>query len=105
MKKGSAKAPRAYRGFVNRYPMLGEAWDCIRKAEEGGPLDEKTARLIKLAVAIGAAREGAVHSAARKALAAGASAQELEQVIALCAATIGLPSTVAADTWVHDVTK
>lgn len=105
MKKGSAKAPRTYRAFIARYPKLGEAWDCIREAEEDGPLDEKTTRLIKLAVAIGAAREGAVHSAARKARAAGASRKDLEQVIALCAGTIGLPATVAADSWVRDVLK
>lgn len=105
MRKGSPKAPPTYRAFVTRYPELAEAWDCIREAENDGPLDAKTARLVKLAVAIGAAREGAVHSAARKARAAGASRKELEQVIALCAATIGLPATVAADTWVRDVLK
>ena len=72
--------------------------------EEGGagPLDEKTQRLVKLAVAIGAMREGAVHSGVRKARDAGASLAEMEQVVALAASTIGLPSAVAVWTWMRD---
>jgi alkylhydroperoxidase/carboxymuconolactone decarboxylase family protein YurZ len=38
----------------------------------------------------------------RKALAAGANSAEVEQVVALAASTIGLPSTVAAWTWVRE---
>jgi alkylhydroperoxidase/carboxymuconolactone decarboxylase family protein YurZ len=94
--------PKAYQSFTRRYPKLGRAWEAIREAEGDGPLDEKTARLVKLGVAIGAFREGAVHSAVRKAVAAGASRAEVEQVIALSAGTIGLPSTVAVDTWVQE---
>ena len=58
---------------------------------------------MKLAVAIGAFKEGAVHAAARKALKAGASAEELAQVVVLGAATLGMPGTVAAYGWVQDV--
>ena len=72
-------------------------------AEKTGPLDEKACRLVKLAVAIGGRSEGAVHSAARKALAAGVTAAEIEQVIALAASTIGFPRAVAAYTWVRDL--
>jgi alkylhydroperoxidase/carboxymuconolactone decarboxylase family protein YurZ len=98
----SASPPRAYRQFVQRYPQLGEAWESIRRGEEAGPLDGKTARLVKLGVAIGVFQPGAVHSAVRKALASGATRAEIEQVIALAAGTIGLPSTVAVDTWVQE---
>lgn len=97
--------PKKYRAFINRYPKLGQAWDLIHEAEEEGPLDARVRRLVKLAIAIGAFREGAVHASARKALAAGASPEELEQVVALGAATLGMPSTVAAYTWVRDVLK
>ncbi|MCB9734497.1 MAG: carboxymuconolactone decarboxylase family protein [Deltaproteobacteria bacterium] len=97
------KPPKAYTRFVTRHPKLGDAWLLAREAELQGPLDEATKRLVKLAVAIGAMREGAVHSATRKALAAGASPQALDQVVALAASTIGLPSAVAVDGWVHDV--
>ena len=100
----SKEAPRSYRRFVERYPKLGEAWDAMRAAEESaGPLDDRTRRLLKLAVAVGACREGSVHSAARKAVGAGIAAEELEQVVALAASTIGMPATVAAHGWLRDV--
>jgi 4-carboxymuconolactone decarboxylase len=53
-------------------------------------------------VAIGAMREGAVHSSVRKAQALGASPEELNQVIAIAASITGLPSAVAAWTWITD---
>ncbi len=74
----------------------------IAEAGKQGPLDERTIRLLKLALAIGALREGAVHANVRKALAAGISAEEIEQVIALAAGTLGLSATVAAYSWVRD---
>jgi 4-carboxymuconolactone decarboxylase len=98
-----SEPPSQHQAFVTRYPKLGEAWDCIHAAEADGPLDARTVRLVKLAVAIGALKEGAVHAAARKALAAGVAPAELEQVVALAAATVGLPSAVAAFSWVQDV--
>lgn len=95
--------PKKFRRFTKRYPKLGAAWDLLREAEAEGPLDDRTRRLVKLAVAIGALREGAVHASVRKALALGIPKEELEQVVALAASTLGLPATVAAFTWVHDV--
>lgn len=97
------KPPKAYTAFISRYPKLGDAWQSIREQEADGPVDPATQRLIKLAVAAGAMREGAVHSAARKAVAAGASPEAIRQVVALAASTLGLPSTVAVSTWVDDV--
>jgi len=73
------------------------------QAGKDGPLDESTARLVKLGVAIGAMREGAVHSGVRKALALGIEPAAIEQVVALAAGTIGLPSAVAIFSWVRDV--
>ena len=55
-----------------------------------------------LAPAIGSKQVGAVHSGVRKALAAGATAAELEQVVALAASLVGLPATVAAYQWVRE---
>lgn len=98
------KPPKTYEVFVRRYPKLAEAWEKIGEAGKEGPLDSKTARLIKLAIAIGAMREGAVHSGVRKALAGGISVEEIEQAVALAAGTLGMPATVAVFTWVHDET-
>jgi len=97
-----SKPPKAYRRFVERYPQLGQAWETIGEAGKEGPLDERTCRLIKLALAIGALREGAVHSSVRKALAMDIAPEELEQVVALAAGTLGMPATVAAFTWIND---
>src|SRR5687767_1137150 len=95
--------PQAYQDFVSRYPGLGTAWETISEAGRKGPLDERTARLVKLGIAVGAFREGAVRSGVRKALALGIARVEIEQVVALAAGTLGLPSTVAVDTWVQGV--
>ncbi len=102
MSKSLPEAPRPYLQFVERFPKLGEAWDAIHEAGAAGPLDEHTQRLIKLAVAVGAQRPGAVHASVRKARAMGISDAELEQVVALSASTLGLPSAVAAYGWLHD---
>jgi alkylhydroperoxidase/carboxymuconolactone decarboxylase family protein YurZ len=47
-------------------------------------------------------REGAVHASVRKAVALGITREELEQVVALAAGTIGLPSTVAVWSWLDE---
>jgi len=101
--KSSSEPPKKYSAFIHRYPKLGEAWASIHEAEAQGPLDERTRRLVKLAIAIGAFREGATHASVRKALAAGVTREEMEQVVALGASTLGMPSTVAAYTWIRDI--
>ena len=99
------KPPKTYDAFVRRFPELAEAWTLTSVGGRKGPLDERARLLVKLAVAIGAQREGAVHSAVRKARAAGIETEALEQVVALAASTLGFPATVAAYTWVGDVTR
>jgi alkylhydroperoxidase/carboxymuconolactone decarboxylase family protein YurZ len=100
MARTEPRPPKAYEAFVQRYPKLGQAWEAIHEAGNEGPLDERTARLVKLGVAVGALREGAIHSNVRKALAMGVANAEIEQVISLAAGTLGLPSTVAVYTWI-----
>ncbi len=94
------KPPKAYQTFIARYPKLGEAWDSMNEAGAEGPLDEKTARLIKFAIAVGALREGAIRSSVRKAKALGIPEAELRQVISLAPTLVGMPATVAVDSWV-----
>ena len=76
--------------------------ELMREEESDGPFDDKTMRLLKLAVAIGGMKEGAVHSSVRKARTAGATDEEIEQILALAASTLGLPPTVAVYSWVLD---
>lgn len=95
--------PETYQAFVARFPQIAQAWDAVGQAGRAGPLDERTIRLVKLGIAIGALREGAVHASVRKALAQSISREEVEQVIALAAGTIGFPATVAVFSWVQDL--
>lgn len=96
--------PPTYQDFVKRYPKLEEAWEKINEAgKEGGNFDEKTMRLIKLGIAMGAMKQGAIASGVRKALAIGITHSEIEQVIALTAGTLGMSSTVAVFSWVQEV--
>jgi alkylhydroperoxidase/carboxymuconolactone decarboxylase family protein YurZ len=97
------KPPETYQKFVQRFPKIARAWEQLAEAGQEGPLDEKTARLVKLAVAVGALRQGAVHSGVRKALAMGVAPAEIEQVVALAAGSLGLPAAVAVYSWVQDV--
>lgn len=96
------RPPKAYENFIERYPKLGEAWNKINEAGAEGPLDEKTARLVKFAIAVGAMREGAIRSGVRKAKATGISKEELRQVVSLAPSLLGMPATVAVDSWVDD---
>jgi 4-carboxymuconolactone decarboxylase len=100
-----SSTPSVYQSFIETYPELAEAWGKIGEAGRTGPLDEKTVRLVKLALAIGASREGAVHAGVRKAIAAGVSKEQMAQVVALAAGTVGFPSTVAAYSWIQDIVK
>ena len=101
--KSGPKPPKAYEAFLKRYPEIGEAWDRLGEASKKGPIDEKSARLIKLASSIGALRQGAVRAGVRKALAEGITRAEIEQVIALAVGTIGFPASVAVFTWIEDI--
>lgn len=96
------KPPKAYSAFMKRFPKVGEAWQLVGAAGKEGPLDAKCARLVKLGISVGTMREGAVHAGVRKAVAAGATRDELHQVVALAAGSIGFPSAVAVYQWIEE---
>jgi len=82
---------------MDRHQDLGKA---IREA---GPIDEKTAQLIQLGAAAAARAEGAVHSHVKRAMNAGASADEIYHAIILLTSTIGFPAVAAALSWARDI--
>ncbi len=94
--------PDAFRRFTEAFPHLADAWHRTQAAGRDGPLDDRTQRLVKLAVAMGTMRPGAVHSAVRKAAAAGVTAADIRQMVALAAGTLGFPAAVALYGWVRD---
>jgi alkylhydroperoxidase/carboxymuconolactone decarboxylase family protein YurZ len=89
----------AYPDVWRAYRQLGDA------AGKAGPLDARAQRLVKLALAVGARSQGAVHSHARRGLREGIPAEELLQVPLLAISSIGWSAAMAALAWVRDVTE
>jgi len=97
--------PASAGGFADEQPDVWDAYSDLGAAcAEAGPLDEETRRLVKLALAVGAESEGAVHSHVRRGLDEGLTADELEHVSTLAITTLGFPQAIAARTWVRDLT-
>lgn len=91
-----SKPPTFYMEFKQRHPKIVKAYEALGDAcREAGPLGEKHAELVKLGLAAGAGLEGAVHSHARRALAAGATVDELRHVGLLAITTLGFPGAMA----------
>lgn len=99
-----SQIPERFQKFTEDFPDVAKAYEELGGAvHSAGPLDEKTRALIKLAISAGARLEGAVHSHTRKALDANCSPKEIRQTVLLSLPTIGLPSMMAALSWVDDI--
>lgn len=96
--------PQVYVAFRERYPEIAAQLDALAVAtESAGPLDERSQRLVKLALAVAKESPGAVRSNVRKALEAGDSPDEIRQVVLLAITTCGFPTAIAGMKWVDDV--
>lgn len=96
--------PRSYVDFTEQFPEVAAAQgELARAVRERSPFDEKTERLLKFALAVGAEADGAVRSNVRKALAAGAAVDELRAVALAAITTCGFPTAVAALRWIDEV--
>jgi 4-carboxymuconolactone decarboxylase len=96
--------PKPLEELRNDYGDVWKAFsDLGDRCHAAGPLDEKTRRLVKLALAVGAGLEGGTHSAVRNALAAGVTPDEMKHVVLLAITTLGLPATMRAWTWINDL--
>ncbi|MCS6953066.1 MAG: carboxymuconolactone decarboxylase family protein [Bryobacterales bacterium] len=95
--------PESVSKFRERYPRIWHAFEQLgAECHEAGPLDEKTRRLVKLALAVAHRHEGAVHSAVRNALASGVSPDAMRHTALLAVTTIGWPAAFAALTWIEE---
>lgn len=96
--------PDMYLKLKRRHGGLFAAAEALgQTARQEGPLKEKQIQLIQLAAAAAIRSEGAVHSHTRRALDAGASADEIRHALVVLVSTIGFPSVVAATSWAEDV--
>lgn len=92
--------------FAKEFPDVWKAYEALGKsAVKAGPLDARTRRLIKLALSIGAASEGAVHSHVRQAIDERVLPAEIRQVAALAITTLGFPAAMAGMSWINDILK
>jgi 4-carboxymuconolactone decarboxylase len=97
-------APPEYWRLKRQYPAFLDALEALGlAARRAGPLDEKTLQLVQLTAAAAIRSEGAVHSHARRALAAGATAEEIRHAMISITSTIGFPNARAALSWAEDV--
>ena len=84
--------PGAAGDLAEQHPENWSAYSSLGAAcAEAGPLTDREKRLVKLARAIGAASEGAVHSHSRRAKTEGVENAALTQVALLAIGTLGLP--------------
>ena len=96
--------PPIVSSLAKKHPDVWAAYNALGDAtEKAGPLDAKTIRLVKLALAIGAGREGQTHSHVRRALKLGLTPAELRQVALLAIPSLGWSAGVAALSWINDV--
>jgi alkylhydroperoxidase/carboxymuconolactone decarboxylase family protein YurZ len=98
--------PKVYEKFSGKFPeVLSDYKQLGQTCRTAGPLDPKCQDLIKLGIAMGANSRGAVMSSTRKALEAGASAEEISHTVLLALTTTGFPNMIAAMGWVDEVLK
>jgi len=102
---GKESTPKNYQAITKRYPGFMAAVDALgQAAADAGPLPEKTRHLVQIAAAAAIRSEGAVHSHTRRALAAGATPEEVQHAVIAATSTIGFPNVMAALSWINDVT-
>ena len=103
-KESDANLPSGAARLAKSHPKVWQAFAALgEQCATEGPLDAKTRRLAKLALAVGAGSEGAVHSHVRRGLSEGVSADELRHVALLAIPMIGLAAAVKAMTWIDDL--
>ena len=96
--------PEIFTKFQKQYPQISALYEQLSKeCHDGGPLDEKTRRLVKLGISIGQESEGGIRSHTRKALEAGASKEEIHHVALLSFTTCGFPKMIAAIKRIEEV--
>ena len=98
--------PGAAGDLAGQHPDIWSAYAALGEATANcGPLTDREKRLVKLALAIGAGSEGAVHSHTRRAKDEGIEVPAIKQVAFLSIGPLGLPRAVAAKTWIEDITE
>jgi 4-carboxymuconolactone decarboxylase len=100
----SHEIPRSYQRLKTEQRSVVEAYERMGEAcAVAGPLSERERSLVKIGISTGAQLEGGLHSHVRKALEAGVEPDAIRHAVLLALPTVGLPSMMAALTWIEDV--
>lgn len=93
-----------YQRLRKQHPDYFDAVEVLGKAvRNAGPLEAQVIQLVQLGAAAAIRSEGAVHSHVRRALEAGATAEQIHHALLSLTSTIGFPTVVAALSWADDV--
>ncbi|HLA30429.1 MULTISPECIES: carboxymuconolactone decarboxylase family protein [Pseudomonas] len=93
-----------YQRLRKQHPDYFDAVEALGKAvRHAGPLEQQVIQLVQLGAAAAIHSEGAVHSHVRRALEAGATAEQIHHALLSLTSTIGFPTVVAALSWADDV--
>ena len=96
--------PKIYENFTKNFPDVFKDFKQLGiSCRDAGPLDPKSQDLIKLGISIGANSKGAIMSNTRKALASGATPEEIMHTVLLALTTTGFPNMIAALNWTNEV--
>ena len=84
--------------FIENHGDIYESYQEYGKSidKDGGPLDEKTRRLIKVAISATIQNEYSLKTHIKKALRNGCTIKEVEHAILLVAPTVGFPAMMKA---------
>jgi len=99
--------PGFLQDVIKKYPKIWDNFDALGNSisELPGGIDRKNQHLVKLGIAIGTGREGAVHSHARRAKQAGFTNEQIYHTALLAITTLGWPGAVMALSWIDDELK
>lgn len=99
--------PEFLQKVIDKYPKVWDSFDAMGNtiSDLPGGIDKKTQHLVKLGIAIGAGREGAVHSHVRRAKKAGFTNEQIYHAALLSITTNGWPGAVMTLSWIDDVLK
>lgn len=93
-----------YQKLTKMFPTVVAALENLgTTVRDAGPIDNKTAELIQLAVAAANQSTGSVHSHTRRAIQAGATEEEIYHSLLLLVSTIGFPKVAAALSWIGEI--
>jgi 4-carboxymuconolactone decarboxylase len=96
--------PKLYKDFAENFPEIHKSYQQLSEAcRSMGPLEGKIQDLVMLGIAIGTNSRGGVMSHTRKALAAGATIEEIRHAILLSLPSSGFGNMMAALSWAMEV--